>query len=117
MDSPAPSPYRRGAARPARLAAALIVAAFAAATGTAGSVSAGPTTPEPPSPVGTAADRSHIASTTPGPGGLVELTVYSAAMANTVTVRVLPAADESAPAPTLYLLNGIDGGADGNWLS
>ncbi|MCC3331076.1 esterase family protein [Nocardia abscessus] len=68
-------------------------------------------------PAGTAADRSHIASTTPGPGGLVELTVYSAAMANTVTVRVLPAADKAAPAPTVYLLNGIDGGADGNWLS
>ncbi|MBF6341878.1 hypothetical protein IU450_39285, partial [Nocardia abscessus] len=116
MDSPAPSPYRRGAARTARLAAALSVVAFVFATGTSGSASAGPTTPELPSPTGAAADRSHIASTAPGPGGLVELTVYSAAMANTVTVRVLPAADRSAPAPTLYLLNGIDGGADGNWL-
>ncbi|MGY1949194.1 esterase family protein, partial [Nocardia asiatica] len=98
------------------MAAVLSVAAFAFATGTAGSVSAGPAAPERPAPVGAAADGSHIASATPQPGGLVELTVFSAAMANNVTVRVLPAAGESAPAPTLYLLNGIDGGADGNWL-
>ncbi|NKY89302.1 esterase family protein [Nocardia veterana] len=34
-----------------------------------------------------------------------------------VRVDVLPAPDRSRPAPTVYLLNGIDGGADGNWIS
>ncbi len=113
MHSPVPPSYPRGVARTARLVAALSIVALGFATGVAGPGSA---QPELPSPIGMPPDRPHIAGATSGPGRLVELTVHSAAMANEVTVRVLPAADRSVPAPTLYLLNGIDGGADGNWL-
>ncbi|NKY52656.1 esterase family protein [Nocardia vermiculata] len=45
------------------------------------------------------------------------MTVHSTAMDIPVRVDVLPAPDRSRPAPTLYLLNGVDGGADGNWLN
>lgn len=41
--------------------------------------------------------------------------VYSAAMHTVIRSRVLRAVDPSAPAPTLYLLNGANGGIDGNW--
>ncbi|WP_239476488.1 alpha/beta hydrolase [Nocardia arizonensis] len=61
--------------------------------------------------------RAHLIDRAPGPGRELRLTLHSAAMDHEVTVRVLPAADPSAPAPTLYLLNGVDGGADGNWLN
>ncbi|WP_372462124.1 alpha/beta hydrolase [Nocardia rosealba] len=46
----------------------------------------------------------------------IDIGVYSPAMDNVNRVRVLRAADPSKPAPTLYLLNGVGGGADGNWL-
>jgi S-formylglutathione hydrolase FrmB len=114
VDSPPPPSYHRGAAR---LIAALSAVALGFTGGTADSVNAEPITPEMPSSISAAPDGSRIAGAVQGPGRLVELTVHSAAMANTVAVQVLPAADSSAPAPTLYLLNGIDGGADGNWLS
>ncbi|WP_459958555.1 alpha/beta hydrolase [Nocardia sp. IFM 10818] len=59
-----------------------------------------------------------------GPGRVLELTVYSAAMGRHIPVAVLPAPDDSRPAPVLYLLNGVDGGADtgvwsegSNWLT
>ncbi|MFD3592747.1 alpha/beta hydrolase [Nocardia sp. NPDC058640] len=42
--------------------------------------------------------------------------VYSPAMDIVTRVRVLRAADPNSPAPTLYLLNGVGGGSDGNWL-
>ncbi|WP_141811747.1 alpha/beta hydrolase [Nocardia bhagyanarayanae] len=45
----------------------------------------------------------------------VELDVYSAAMNAVTRVRVLRAADPDAPAPVFYLLNGANGGSDGNW--
>ncbi|WP_372492927.1 alpha/beta hydrolase [Nocardia sputi] len=114
MDSPPPPSYHRGAAR---LIAALSAVALGFTGSTAGSVNAEPITPEVPSSISAAPDGSRIAGAVQGSGRLVELTVHSAAMANTVAVQVLPAVDSSAPAPTLYLLNGIDGGADGNWLS
>ncbi|MGW5569958.1 alpha/beta hydrolase [Nocardia thailandica] len=65
----------------------------------------------------TAPDGSHVVSAERGADGLVELTVYSAAMDRTVPVAVLPAADPDAPAPVLYLLNGVDGGLPdaGDW--
>ncbi|MGV9675836.1 alpha/beta hydrolase [Nocardia sp. NPDC003482] len=51
------------------------------------------------------------------PSRVVELSVHSAAMNATVPVRVLPPRDPSRPAPVLYLLNGIDGGVDGDgWI-
>ncbi|MFD3743835.1 alpha/beta hydrolase [Nocardia sp. NPDC058633] len=70
-------------------------------------------------------DAARLISVTPGPGRVVELVVHSAAMAKPVTVAVLPAPDSAANAPVLYLLNGVDGGADatgdwregGNWLT
>ncbi|MBF6209380.1 hypothetical protein IU483_35885, partial [Streptomyces gardneri] len=110
MDSPPPPSYHRGAAR---LIAALSAVALGFTGSTAGSVNAEPITPEVPSSISAAPDGSRIAGAVQGSGRLVELTVHSAAMANTVAVQVLPAVDSSAPAPTLYLLNGIDGGADG----
>ncbi|MFE6920047.1 alpha/beta hydrolase [Nocardia sp. NPDC057663] len=46
----------------------------------------------------------------------IDVGVYSPAMDTVTRVRVLRAADPDAPAPTLYLLNGVGGGSDGNWL-
>ncbi|MGX1808331.1 alpha/beta hydrolase [Nocardia sp. NPDC055321] len=44
------------------------------------------------------------------------LKVYSAAMDNDITVDVQRPADESVPAPNLYMLNGLDGGeGTANW--
>ncbi|UGT40454.1 esterase family protein [Nocardia yamanashiensis] len=48
-----------------------------------------------------------------GSGGRVQLLhVYSAAMEKTITLQVILPADNSAPRPTLYLLNGAGGGED-----
>lgn len=68
-------------------------------------------------PARPAPDGSHPVSVVPGPDGIAELAVYSAAMGRTVPVAVLPAADPDAPAPVLYLLNGVDGGLPdaGDW--
>ncbi|PKV79204.1 alpha/beta hydrolase [Nocardia fluminea] len=74
---------------------------------------------------GPAPDGPRLISVAPGPGRVVELVVHSAAMAKAVTVAVLPAADRSAKAPVLYLLNGVDGGVGpagdwrdgGNWIT
>ncbi|PXX71340.1 S-formylglutathione hydrolase FrmB [Nocardia tenerifensis] len=67
---------------------------------------------------------SRLVDAVQGPGRVLELTVYSAAMGRPIAVEVLPAADDSRPAPVLYLLNGIDGGTEtgkwsdgGNWLT
>nr|WP_156960019.1 alpha/beta hydrolase family protein [Nocardia sp. BMG51109] len=61
-------------------------------------------------------DGSRLLAAAPGPGRVLDLTVHSAAMGRALTVAILPAADPSRPAPTLYLLNGIDGGtATGDW--
>ncbi|GAA5050623.1 alpha/beta hydrolase family protein [Nocardia callitridis] len=63
-----------------------------------------------------AANGSRLTAAEQGPGRLVELTVFSAAMGKPITIEVLPAVDDSVPAPTLYLLNGVDGGSsDGDW--
>nr|WP_280233002.1 alpha/beta hydrolase family protein [Nocardia cyriacigeorgica] len=63
-----------------------------------------------------AADGSHLVSAGQGPGRIIDLSVHSTAMGRTVAVEVLPAADVSRPAPTLYLLNGVDGGSStGVW--
>ncbi|WP_068277656.1 alpha/beta hydrolase [Aldersonia kunmingensis] len=43
--------------------------------------------------------------------------VYSAAMERVIQLQVLRPADDSAPRPTLYLLNGAGAGVDGaNWI-
>ncbi|MFB7874928.1 MULTISPECIES: alpha/beta hydrolase [unclassified Nocardia] len=72
-----------------------------------------------------APDGSYaVAATAAGPGRVIELTVFSTAMDRPITVAVLPAADPAAPAGALYLLNGVDGGAEtadwrsgGNWFT
>ncbi|WP_062987567.1 hypothetical protein [Nocardia anaemiae] len=57
-----------------------------------------------------AADRSPVAEQ-------VSLNVYSPAMDRLVPLRVLRPADTSTPRPTLYLLDGLDGGETGSgWL-
>ncbi|MGW5571102.1 alpha/beta hydrolase [Nocardia thailandica] len=59
-----------------------------------------------------APDGSRVTGVSEGPGRLLLLRVYSAAMDAVFEVRVLRAADPSAPAPVLYLLNGAHGGTD-----
>ncbi|WP_051186771.1 alpha/beta hydrolase [Nocardia tenerifensis] len=61
-----------------------------------------------------APDGSHVVSSVEG-RTWTEMTVYSALMGRPVLVKVLRAPDDSTPAPTLYLLNGADGGVDRNW--
>ncbi|MFC4374249.1 alpha/beta hydrolase [Nocardia halotolerans] len=65
-----------------------------------------------------------VAAAANGPGKVIDLTVHSASMNRPVTVAIIPAADPEAPAGSLYLLNGIDGGTDtqdwregGNWFT
>ncbi|MFD3746332.1 alpha/beta hydrolase [Nocardia sp. NPDC058633] len=53
-----------------------------------------------------------VAAAANGPGTVIDLTVHSAAMNRPVTVAVIPAADPEAPAGSLYLINGVDGGTD-----
>lgn len=69
-------------------------------------------------PVGATAPFAHIARTGVLDSGRdLELGVYSAAMDAEIRVRVRRAPDPRAPAPTVYLLNGISGGEDGgNWF-
>lgn len=71
-----------------------------------------------------APDGSRMLAAAQGPGRVLDLTVYSEAMGRTVPIEVLPAVDNSKPAPVLYLLNGVDGGTDtgvwsdgSNWLT
>lgn len=73
----------------------------------AGSVVAVPAAAEP---VARIEDRRVEADRT------IDIGVYSPAMDTVARARVLRAADPNSPAPTLYLLNGVGGGADGNWL-
>ncbi|WP_308162952.1 alpha/beta hydrolase [Nocardia alni] len=71
-----------------------------------------------------ALDGSHLVTAIAEPGGVVQLSVFSAAMERPFSVEVLPPVDISRPAPVLYLLNGVDGGGGpggwrggGNWLT
>ncbi|WP_019932838.1 alpha/beta hydrolase family protein [Nocardia sp. BMG111209] len=61
-----------------------------------------------------AVDGSRLTGIAEGPGRMVDIEVYSAAMNATITVKVLRAVDDSRPAPVLYLLNGANGGTDGS---
>ncbi|WP_425302699.1 alpha/beta hydrolase [Nocardia wallacei] len=64
----------------------------------------------------TAEDGTRIADIRHISERVLDVGVHSAAM-NTVTrLTVLRAADPDRPAPTFYLLNGANGGSDGNWL-
>ncbi|MFE2960916.1 alpha/beta hydrolase [Nocardia tengchongensis] len=86
-----------------RRAVTFVVAAAVSAT-----LATGAAAPEPPKP-------SSITSIVKD-GRTWHLTVYSAAMDKDVTVDVQRPADESQPAPNLYMLNGLDGGyGTANW--
>lgn len=71
-----------------------------------GSAMAGPNAP--------AADGSYIVRTVDHPQRIVDVVVRSPAMKADMTVKVLPAEDQSRPAPTMYLLNGAAGGEGGS---
>ncbi|MEU2033743.1 alpha/beta hydrolase [Nocardia amamiensis] len=69
-----------------------------------------------PLPAVVAEDASRIVEIRSESDRQSELEVYSSAMNRTTRIRLLRAVDPDAPAPTFYLLNGANGGADGNWL-
>ncbi len=71
-----------------------------------------PVAPKQPS----AEDGSHISGIRKVSDRVLDVGVYSAAMATRTRLTVLRAAHPDRPAPTLYLLNGANGGSDGNWL-
>ncbi|MGF6884514.1 diacylglycerol O-acyltransferase/trehalose O-mycolyltransferase [Nocardia sp. GAS34] len=91
-----------------RATAAVVAAAAVALTPVAAAVPAAADTAQA---AGSSADGSHIASVQARGRNLV-LQVYSAAMHKNIEVDVQRPADTSAPAPTLYLLNGAGGGQD-----
>ncbi|APE37422.1 esterase [Nocardia mangyaensis] len=88
-----------------RAVCARIVAAIALAVAALGAA-----------PAATAAPAAWIDDLRHEPDRTIDVGVYSPAMDIVTRVRVLRAADPKAPAPTLYLLNGVGGGSDGNWL-
>lgn len=64
-----------------------------------------------------AGPAATIASEKPGVRGTLALTVQSPAMRAPMRVDVIPPRDPSAPHPTVYLLNGAQGGLNGSsWL-
>ncbi|MGW4090173.1 alpha/beta hydrolase [Nocardia sp. NPDC004750] len=88
------------------LAATLLSPAWPAAT-------AEPTAQTPDT---VTADDARVVGIEPGTGRLTDVRIHSAAMGTTIPVKVIRAPDISAPAPTLYLLNGASGGSEGsNW--
>jgi S-formylglutathione hydrolase FrmB len=60
---------------------------------------------------------SHIERIVPEGGRVLDVWVWSAAMASAIELRVLPPPDPHAPAPVVYLLNGAQGGENGSdWI-
>lgn len=88
--------------RPGLRSAAAAVVAAALLLGGPGPASAEPSGPS-------------ITDIRSGADRVLTVEVYSPAMAGTTELLVLPAADPSRPAPTLYLLNGASGHVDGSW--
>ncbi|AYF75509.1 esterase family protein [Nocardia yunnanensis] len=74
---------------------------------------------EPLDAAAVAADGSHIDHVVQRDDRRSTVSVYSAAMNRIVQISVIRAADNSAPRPTLYLLNGAEDGLDqgGNEVS
>ncbi|WP_433734204.1 alpha/beta hydrolase [Nocardia sp. CA-129566] len=70
---------------------------------------AAPTFPRQPNPAG-----ARLLSIGAGVGRMLDVTVHSAAMDTDIRLKVLPAQNDSSPAPTLYLLNGASGGNEGS---
>ncbi|ORM38211.1 esterase [Williamsia sp. 1135] len=69
---------------------------------------------EPDGGLAATSEGSHIVRMANQPQGIVDVVIESAAMNSELTVKVLPAADQSRPAPTVYLLNGAAGGEGGS---
>ncbi|WP_067567697.1 alpha/beta hydrolase [Nocardia acidivorans] len=64
------------------------------------------------------ATGAQLISQAPGAGRLIQISVYSPAMDREIPLQVLRPRDTSAPAPTLYLLNGAGGGEDAaSWVA
>ncbi|MDR7172651.1 S-formylglutathione hydrolase FrmB [Nocardia kruczakiae] len=104
-------PPRMRIARAVAVLAAVITVA-AAITATNGRASADP---DDPATV-TAPDGSYISDIRRRDDRILDIGVYSAAMRTVTRVQVIRAADPDRPAPTLYLLNGANGGiSDGSW--
>ncbi|MGW5436786.1 alpha/beta hydrolase [Nocardia asteroides] len=112
----------------ARMVVPPVVAVLAVAGGTAAAApeddAAAPMSARAVTDARPAANGSRLVSARQGPGRLVDIAVHSESMNRPITVQVLPAPDSSRPAPTLYLLNGVDGGTDtgvwtegSNWLT
>lgn len=59
-----------------------------------------------------APDGSRLIAVTQDADGMLDMRVHSTASGTDITLKVLRAPDGSAPAPTLYLLNGAGGGSD-----
>ncbi|WSF93144.1 esterase family protein [Nocardia vinacea] len=69
----------------------------------------------PQEPIAVSADGSRLDRIQQRNDRLIDISVYSAAMNTVFPAQVLRARDEDASAPTLYLLNGANGGVGGSW--
>ncbi|MFB8003783.1 alpha/beta hydrolase [Nocardia sp. NPDC056000] len=98
----------RGLSRSAALLLSVIVA-VAAIVRVPGSAAAD-TESAPLSPNGSHLDRIETRG-----HDAIDMYVHSAAMNTDIRLQVLRAVDPTRPAPTLYLLNGSDGGVGGGW--
>ena len=77
----------------------------------AGVVVSAPASAAPAGPT----DASRIEAVSMKSPTRAQVTTYSAAMGRRITVSVLLPRDRSTPRPTLYLLDGIDGGVYTNY--
>ncbi|WP_024804027.1 alpha/beta hydrolase family protein [Nocardia sp. BMG51109] len=94
------------------LTAATVLATVLSANGFAVGIAAA----EPTGAPLTAADGTRIQDIRPVTDRILDVGVHSAAMNIVTRITVLRAADPDRPAPTFYLLNGANGGSDGNWM-
>lgn len=94
-----------------RLASGRFAAVFAVLLMVSGVGTAAVATADP-APVDGEAAGSHLVRTERIDDRQLTLQVYSASMDKNIPLRVITPADDSAPRPTLYLLNGAGGGED-----
>lgn len=69
-----------------------------------------------PKPIDESITTAEVISRVPESGRVERWTVASPAMARNVEVQVMRPADASAPAPMLYLLDGVEAGRVSEWL-
>ncbi|WP_063002475.1 alpha/beta hydrolase [Nocardia mikamii] len=103
--------------RPLRMRIARAVAVLSAVVTVAAAITATNASADPDDPATvTAPDGSHISDIHRRDDRILDIGVYSAAMRTVTRVQLIRAADPDRPAPTLYLLNGANGGiSDGSW--